>query len=97
MMQVMLLTMPITFLGLPVHILWATGRLGNCFAGVLAGFSTFAGFSFLLHQLNFGILSVFVASIIGQAINIFVSYFFILKLSHREKVSDIQLPSEPIL
>lgn len=85
MMQVMLLMMPITFLSLPITILWAMGRLINCFAGVIVGFVSFAGLSFLLYRMNVGVISVIIASTLGQAINILVSYMLILRLVLQEK------------
>lgn len=85
MMRVMLLAMPITFLSLPVTVLWATGRRIDCFAGVISGFVAFAGLSYLLYRLNVGVLSVLIASMLGQAINILVSYVLILRLALEEK------------
>jgi O-antigen/teichoic acid export membrane protein len=85
MTRVVLLSMPITFLSLPVTILWATGRLIDCFTGVIVGFLAFAGLSYLLYRLNVGALSVLIASILGQAINVLVSYMLILRLVLKEK------------
>jgi O-antigen/teichoic acid export membrane protein len=85
MMRVMLLAMPITFLSLPATILWATGRRIDCFASVIAGFVAFAGLSCLLYALNVGALSVLIASILGQALNVLVSYMLILRLVRQER------------
>lgn len=91
MIRVMLLAMPITFLSLPVTILWATGRRIDCFASVIVGFISFAGLSYLLYRLNVGVLSVLIASILGQAINVLVSYILILRLVIQKKTN---LPRE---
>lgn len=85
MTRVMLLAMPITFLSLPAAILWATGRRIDCFAGVIAGFLAFVGLSCLLHQLNIGVLSVLIASMLGQVIYVLVSYVLILRLIVHER------------
>lgn len=85
MMRVMLLAMPIMFLSLPVTILWATGRRIDCFTSVIAGFMAFVGLSFLFDRLNVGVLSVLIASILGQAINVLVSYLLILKVVHQQR------------
>ena len=85
MMRVMLLAMPIMFLSLPITILWATGRRIDCFVSVIAGFMAFAGLSCLLYLLNVGALSVLIASILGRATNIVVSYMLILRLVLQQK------------
>jgi len=85
MMRVMLLAMPVTFLSLPITILWARARRIDCFAGVIAGFLTFAGLSYLGNRMNFGVISVLIASLVGQAINVLVSYMLILRLVIHEK------------
>lgn len=84
-MQMALLTMPITFLSLPVTILWATGRRIDCFVSVVWGFMTFAGLSFLVYRLGLGAFGVLVASLLGQAINVLVSYLLIRRLVLRER------------
>jgi O-antigen/teichoic acid export membrane protein len=85
MMRVTLLTMPITFLSLPISILWATGRLMDCFWGVIAGFLTFLCLSGLLFWFNIGVLSILIASMLGQAIVALVTYLLILRLIRHEK------------
>jgi O-antigen/teichoic acid export membrane protein len=84
MMRVMLLALPLTFLGLPMNILWATGRKIDCLMSVIVGFAAFAAFSFVFWQLNFQDLSVPLASTLGQVINVVVSFVLILRLVRRE-------------
>lgn len=84
MMRLMLLTMPITLLSLPTSILWAAGKLFDCFISVIIGFLIFILSAFLFHNLHLGALGVIIASIIGQVLNIFVSYILILKLAVQE-------------
>lgn len=83
--QVMLAMLPITFLSLPITVLWATGRQFYCFLGVIVGFLSFVGFAYVFRQLDLGVLSVPVASMLGQAINVCASYLLILKLYRDER------------
>jgi O-antigen/teichoic acid export membrane protein len=96
-MRVTLLTMPIAFLGLPVTILWATGRRIDCLASVIGGFVVFAVLSLLLNRLNAGAIGVLIASILGQAINVVVSYLLILRLvlQNRSLTLSVGPPAEP--
>ena len=84
-MQVMLLAMPLAFLSLPTTILWATGRLSYCFASVSGGFVAFVALSYLFKRMDIGVLSILVASMVGQTINVLASYLLILKLILQEK------------
>lgn len=86
MIQVMLFMMPLTFLNLPVNILWATGRKIDCFISVIVGFVAFVAISYLLYQLNVRDLSIPIASLLGQAINVLVSLVLIYKLMRRESI-----------
>jgi hypothetical protein len=85
MMRLTLLALPISFLSLPTTILWATGRRLDCFASVIAGFGTFAALSGIFHAINVGNLSILIASALGQAINIFVSYMLLWRLFLKQK------------
>ncbi len=84
-MRIMLLGMPIMFLTLPVTILWATGRRVDCFLSIIMGFLAFGGLSLIFHYLKFGILSILIASMLGQMINVLVSYGLIWRLILQEK------------
>jgi O-antigen/teichoic acid export membrane protein len=84
-MRVILFAMPITFLILPITILWAIGTKFYCFASVVIGFLTFVGVSYLLRSLNFGVSGVLIASMLGQLMYIFSAYCLIYKLSLRTK------------
>ena len=84
-MRLTLLTMPIVFLNLPVTILWATGRRTDCLASVVWGFFTFVGLSFLLYRLDVGASGVLIASLLGQATNVVVSYALVRRLVFQER------------
>jgi O-antigen/teichoic acid export membrane protein len=86
MMRVMLLIMPLTFLNLPITILWAKGRRFDFFISVISGFSVFVGFScvLFLSQPNIGALCVPIASILGQAIVALTAYVLIFRLVRHE-------------
>lgn len=87
-MRVVLVVMPITFLSLLVTIIWATGRWILCFKGVTAGFVTFVGLSYVSCRLNMDVLSIPIASMLGQMVNVIVSYILILRLVRQEKKNE---------
>lgn len=95
MAQLMLLMLPITFLRLPSAIIWATGRLINCLIPVAASFLMFVGCSFLFYQLNVGVLSVVISSMIGMAIEIigFCLLIWVMILRERRESADFIKPS----
>lgn len=93
MMRVTLLALPISLLSLPTTILWATGRRFDCFASVILGFATFVVLCGLLHKMHVGNLSVLIASVLGQTINVLVSYMLILNLFLRQRKNlDVRNP-----
>lgn len=85
MMRAMLLTVPISFLNLRMSVLQATGRRVEYLIAVMGGLVMFIGLSYLLYRLRIGILSVVIASILGQGMNVVVAQVLILRLARREE------------
>jgi O-antigen/teichoic acid export membrane protein len=84
-MQIMLLMMPILFLRLPASILLAAARRMDTFISVITGFLVFVGCSYLFYKLDFGMVSVAIASILGQIVSLLAVYLIVLKLIRWEK------------
>lgn len=89
MMRLVVVAMPIMFLRVPVTILWAVGRRIHCFISVLIGFASFISLAYLFRAQDMGVLSILLASVFGQALNIIVAYIIIARYVVAEKrISD---------
>ena len=85
MTQLMLPMVAITVLQLPITILWGTARLMDCFISIAGGFAVFVTCAFLLKSINMGANGVVVGSIVGHAVSVLLTYFFIFRLACNQK------------